>query len=269
MTSRMEALPAPSRTRNVRTTNAPGLPAPAGELAFLLDIDGTLLDIAPTPRAVLVPATLRQTLARIGKLSDGALALISGRSLQDIDRIFAPIQLPAIGGHGAEFRPVKGKASLRGRATPLSSALRQRLAGIAALGPGIIVEDKGYSLALHYRQAPKLKRAIERAVDAVRAETPGLEALPGKAVIEIKHKGLDKRKAVRRLMEFAPFAGRRPVFIGDDYTDESVFAVLPEFNGIGFSVGRKMPGAAGSFETPRDVRQWLDRISKPEAAAAP
>ena len=215
-----------------------------------------------------VPVSLRQTLGRIEKLSGGALALVSGRSLRDIDRIFAPLQLPAIGGHGAEFRPVKGEASVRGKATPLSSALRRRLAGVAGLGRGIIAEDKGYSLALHYRLAPKLKRAIERAVDTIRAQTPSLEVLPGKAVIEIKHKGLDKGKAVRRLMEFAPFAGRRPVFIGDDYTDESVFAVLPELDGIGFSVGRKMPGAAGSFETPRDVRQWLERISKPEAAAA-
>ena len=143
------------------TDIVPGLPAPPAELAFLLDIDGTILDIAPTPSGVRVSSSLRETLARLDRLSGDALALVSGRSLQDIDRVFAPLRLAAIGGHGAELRPAKEKAPVAGRAPALPADLRQRLAGLAALGSGIIVEDKGYSLALHYRLAPDLKDAVE------------------------------------------------------------------------------------------------------------
>ena len=253
------------------TEIVPGLPAPPAELAFLLDIDGTILDIAATPPQVRVPNSLRETLARLDRLSGGALALVSGRSLQDIDRVFAPLRLTAIGGHGAELRPAKREAPIVGRAAPLPAELRRRLAGIAALGTGIIVEDKGYSLALHYRLAPKLKDAVDNAVAEICANGPAgtLDVLPGKAVIEIKRVGFEKGTAVRELMHFPPFVGRRPVFVGDDVTDASVFAVLPEFDGVGFSVGRTFPGVADCFAAPRDVRKWLTRISKLEAVATP
>jgi trehalose 6-phosphate phosphatase len=249
----------------------PGLPAPPAELAFLLDIDGTILDIAATPAQVRVPNSLRETLARLDRLSGGALALVSGRSLLDIDRIFAPLRLAAIGGHGAELRPAKQAAPVAGRAAPLPSELRQRLAGVAALGTGIIVEDKGYSLALHYRLAPNLKDAVENAVAAICAKAPAgmLDVLPGKAVIEIKRIGFEKGAAVRELMRHPPFAGRRALFVGDDVTDASVFAVLPEFGGVGFSVGRLFPEVAGCFPAPRDVRKWLAQISRLEAVATP
>jgi trehalose 6-phosphate phosphatase len=247
----------------------PGLPGPPVELAFLLDIDGTILYIAATPAEVRVPNSLRETLARLDRLSGDALALVSGRSLQDIDRIFAPLRLAAIGGHGAELRPAKHEAPVVGRALPLPSELRQELAGIAALGTGIIVEDKGYSLALHYRLAPNLEHAVENAVAAICAKAPAgtIDVLPGKAVIEIKRIGFEKGTAVRELMRHPPFAGRRPLFLGDDVTDASVFAILPEFNGTGFSVGRRFPGVAGCFAAPRDVRKWLARISRLEAVA--
>ena len=249
----------------------PGLPAPPAGLAFLLDIDGTILDIAATPPEVRVPGGLRETLARLERLSGKALALVSGRSLQDIDRVFAPLRLPAIGGHGAELRLAKQEAPVAGRAAPLPSELQQGLAGVATLGTGIIVEDKGYSLALHYRLAPNLKDAVENAVAAICAKAPAgtLDVLPGKAVIEIKRIGFEKGAAVRELMCHPPFAGRRPLFVGDDVTDASVFAVLPEFDGVGFSVGRMFPGVAGCFPAPRDVRKWLAQISRLEAVATP
>jgi trehalose 6-phosphate phosphatase len=253
------------------TDIVPGLPAPPAELAFLLDIDGTILDIAPTPSGVRVSSSLRETLARLDRLSGDALALVSGRSLQDIDRVFAPLRLAAIGGHGAELRPAKEKAPVASRAPALPADLRQRLAGLAALGSGIIVEDKGYSLALHYRLAPDLKDAVENAVAAIYAQAPRgtIEVLAGKAVIEIKRTGFEKGTGVRELMRHPPFAGRRPVFIGDDITDATVFAVLPEFDGIGFSVGRMFPGVTECFSAPRDVRKWLAQISKLEAVATP
>lgn len=251
------------------TDIVPGLPAPPSELAFLLDIDGTILDIAATPEEVRVDNRLRDTLVRLDRLSGNALALVSGRSLQDIDRIFAPLRLAAIGGHGAEVRVAKQEAAIPGRAPPLPSELRQRFAAIAGLGNGIIVEDKGYSIALHYRLAPDLKDAIESAVAVIYASQPSglLDVLPGKAVIEIKRRGFEKGTGVRELTRHPPFAGRRPVFVGDDITDASVFAVLPEFGGIGFSVGRMFAGAAHCFSAPRDVRKWLEQISRLEAVA--
>ncbi len=128
---------------------------PASDLrrcAILLDIDGTILDFAPSPRQVAVPADLRQTLTRLRTLTEGALALVSGRSVDDIDRIFSPLRLAAIGVHGAEMR-TGGDAPVQTRAVPLSEELKSALAKVAKLAPGILIEDKGYSLALHYRQS--------------------------------------------------------------------------------------------------------------------
>ncbi len=234
------------------------------QVAILLDIDGTLLDIAPTPAEVRVPSTLRRTLATLQKCTGGALALVSGRSLRDIDRIFSPLHLSAVGGHGAEIRVLPERDTDRQRTVPLDKKLRRRFADIAESGDGIIVEDKGYSLALHYRLAPERKRAVEDAVAAICADLPAafVEVLPGKAVLEIKKIGFDKGTAIQYLMSLPPFAGRRPIFVGDDTTDEAAFAVLPEFNGIAISVGRMVPGVTQRFETPTDVRRWLERIAK-------
>src|ERR1700726_4823338 len=132
------------------------------ECAVLLDIDGTLLDLAPTPREVWVPPGLAKTLNRLLEKTSGALALVSGRSLNDIDLIFAPEQFPAVGGHGAEMRLSGDSESVAVHAPPMDKELKRRLAAIAKLSPGILLEDKGYSLALHYRlRAPAGERIFE------------------------------------------------------------------------------------------------------------
>ena len=136
----------------------PQLP-PLEELAFLLDLDGTLLDLAPTPREVWVPPGLADTLSRLIRRNAGALALVSGRSLGDIDMIFAPAVFPAVGGHGAEMRLTPDTEAVATHAPPMDKDLKRRLAAIAKLAPGILVEDKGYSLALHYRLAPQAEQA--------------------------------------------------------------------------------------------------------------
>ena len=230
--------------------------------ALLLDIDGTLLDLAPTPREVWVPPDLANTLPRLLARTSGALALVSGRSVNDIDLIFAPMQFPAVGGHGAEMRLTPETESVSAHAPPMDKELKRRLAAIAKLSPGILLEDKGYSLALHYRLAPHAAQAIYDAVSAIRADLPDapIEVLPGKSVCEIKHSGFTKATGVRELMTRAPFKGRRPVFIGDDVTDETVFAIMPEFDGLAFSVGRRARGVAGHFDEPRDVRAWLAHL---------
>jgi trehalose 6-phosphate phosphatase len=234
------------------------------EFAILLDIDGTLLDIAATPHDVRVPPALRKTLATLKERTDGAIALVSGRSLSDIDLIFAPLKLSAVGGPGAEIRiGANGKANgVLSRF--LDRKTRARLIEVAEVDEGVIMEDKGYSVALHYRLAPDKKRAIEDAVAAICGELPAgtVEVLPGKAVIEIKKSGFNKGTALRALMTQQPFAGRKPIFIGDDVTDEAAFAIVPEFDGLAISVGRMVPGVAQRFETPGDVRRWLERIAK-------
>ena len=249
----------------------PHLLAPhLNETAILLDIDGTLLDLMPTPREVWVPPGLSKALNRLLERTSGALALVSGRSLNDIDLIFAPAEFPAVGGHGAEMRVTSDGEAVAARAPPMDKDLKRRLAAIAKLSPGILLEDKGYSLALHYRLAPHAEKAIYEAVSLIRADLPHapIEVLPGKSVCEIKHSGFTKASGVRELMTREPFKGRRPLFIGDDVTDESVFAIMPDLNGLAFSVGRRSKGVAGHFDEPSDVREFLARLLDDEGATA-
>jgi trehalose 6-phosphate phosphatase len=240
------------------------------ECAILLDIDGTLLDLAPTPREVWVPPDLATTLNRLLEKTSGALALVSGRSLNDIDLIFAPELFPAVGGHGAEMRLTTEGEAVATRAPPMDKELKRRLAAIAKLSPGILLEDKGYSLALHYRLAPHAERAIYEAVSLIRADLPeaAIEVMPGKCVCEIKHSGFSKASGVIELMRHQPFKGRRPIFVGDDITDESVFAIMPDFGGLAFSVGRRATGVTDHFDEPREVRQWLAGLVDGAANAA-
>jgi trehalose 6-phosphate phosphatase len=239
------------------------------ETAVLLDIDGTLLDLAPTPREVWVPPGLSKTLNRLLQRTGGALALVSGRSLNDIDLIFAPDQYPAVGGHGAEMRLDPDSEAVAAHAPPMDKELKRRLAAIAKLSPGILLEDKGYSLALHYRLAPHAEKAIYEAISLIRADLPNapIEVLPGKCVFEIKHSGFTKASGVRELMTREPFRGRRPFFIGDDVTDESVFAIMPDLDGLAFSVGRRAKGVAGHFDAPSDVREFLAHLLDDERDA--
>jgi len=231
-------------------------------VAILLDIDGTLLDLMPTPREVWVPPGLSNTLKALLERTSGALALVSGRSLDDIDRIFVPDRFPAIGGHGAELRLEPDSKAATACAPLLDKDLRRRLAAIATLCPGILLEDKGYSLALHYRLAPHAEKAIFEAVSLILREIPNspIEVLPGKFVCEIKQSGFTKASGVRKLMMRPPFEGRRPLFIGDDVTDESVFAIMPDMNGLAFSVGHRAKGVNGHFGTPGDVREFLAHL---------
>src|ERR1700682_6517245 len=249
-------------------------PAPGGlgrhwdQCAILLDIYGTLLDLAPTAREVWGPPGLAKTLNRLLMRTSGALALVSGRSLNDIDLIFAPEQYPAVGGHGAEMRISQDSEAVATHAPPMDRELKRRLAVTAKLSPGIFLEDKGYSLALHHRLAPHAEKAIYEAVSLIRADLPNapIEVLPGKCVCEIQHSGFNNASGVIELMNHAPFKGRRPIFIGDDVTDESVFAIMPDFGGLAFSVGRRAQGVADCFDDPAQVRDWLARLVGDEAA---
>lgn len=238
--------------------------------AVLLDVDGTILDIAATPRDVVVPQRLKQALKTLCRDTSGAIAFVSGRSLADLDRLFTPLKLAAIAGHGAELRLSANEKPSRYDAT-IGDDLRAQFEAFVSKFDGIILEDKGYSLALHYRLVPEHAEAVREAVAAACAVYPNsaTEVLPGKAVIEVKFSTFNKGTAIRNLMMHPPFRGRRPVFIGDDVTDESAFAVLPEFDGVGFSVGRRISGLAGCFPEPDDVRQWIYRVAGTDKADHP
>jgi trehalose 6-phosphate phosphatase len=231
--------------------------------AVLLDVDGTLLDIAAEPSDVVVPERLKRSLAALAQATGGAVAFVSGRPLADLDRLFAPLKLAAVAGHGAELR-LNAEDQPNRSEPPLAGDLRAKFHALMSKLDGIVVEDKGYSLALHYRQAPEHAETLHQAVAATLASYPsnGIEVLPGKDVIEVKSAAFNKGTGIRTLMSFPPFRGRRPLFIGDDVTDQAAFAVLPEFGGMGFSVGHVMAGLAGSFAQPCDVRAWLYRATE-------
>jgi trehalose 6-phosphate phosphatase len=238
--------------------------------ALLLDVDGTLLDIASTPEGVVVPAALAPTLRHLLTRTGGAVALVSGRTIATLDRLFAPLTLPAIGGHGAEMRLSGGDPVAKRRPAPLSQKLRRKLHALAGIDPRLLVEDKLHSVALHYRLALQREDFLKQEVASIVAadHASEVESLFGKAVIEVKPKHYNKGTAVTELMTCEPFAGRTPLFIGDDTTDEAVFAILPDLAGYGFSVGREMAGADGVFESPHAVRAWLSGLAGQAEPAA-
>jgi len=241
---------------------SPWEPRDPASIALLLDVDGTILDLAVTPSSVEVPQALRTSLGALHARCGGALALVSGRLIENLDALFAPLRLPAIGGHGAQIR-LRADEPVHLRTGPvIGGALRKLVEGLA-LDSRILVEDKGSSLAVHYRLAPELGPSLEvklRAmVDAVAADA--LDLLHGKLVIELKSAKVNKGEAVRELLQRAPFAQRTPVFVGDDVTDQSVFRVLPGLGGVGYSVERLMAGASAAFRSPGDVRAWLAHLS--------
>jgi trehalose 6-phosphate phosphatase len=244
----------------IHTDEITSLAISLDHVALLLDIDGTLLDIAARPDSVIVPAGLRETLAALHVRCGGALALVSGRTLASIDRIFAPLRLPAIGSHGAQVRSAKTALELE---CFLPDALRRWLVSLANAVPGILIEDKRHSLAMHFRLAPDEEAHLMKALHERRGaiEAAGFQLLKGKAMVEVKPRSYNKGTALRTLMTTPNFAGRQPVFLGDDTTDEDVFRILPEFGGLGYSVGRQVEGTAGTFGSPGDVRRWLSRLA--------
>ena len=229
--------------------------------ALLFDVDGTLIDIGPSPFEVDMPESLKDSLLRLLEKTGGALALVSGRPIRDLDTLFAPLQLPAVGGHGAETRLHVAEAPRR--IPDLDASLRRELIAAVAHNPSLAYEDKGYSVALHFRKSPHEEARLRASVQKTLARFPNedTEALPGKAMIEIKRPGISKGEAVRALMQLQPFAGRVPVFVGDDVTDKSVFAIMPAVGGINFSVSRQFDGVQHVFSAPADVRRALAQMS--------
>jgi trehalose 6-phosphate phosphatase len=240
------------------------MPPVGDNTALFLDIDGTLLDLAQTPDRVKVPHDLIKALERLTEHLSGALAFVSGRSLDSIDSLFAPFKPAAIGVHGGEIRGADGEVA---RSQLLPEMVVEIFSGLADNIPGLLLEDKRSALALHYRLAPEAQPVLVSAMEkhAKLFESEKVRILHGKAVIEALPAGVDKGTAVLELARQKPFAGRAVLFGGDDTTDMDVFRILPRLNGRGFSVGRAFPGAEYVFGSPRAVRQWLANAAGMEA----
>jgi trehalose 6-phosphate phosphatase len=260
------AMPTEMALRPSSIESALSGPGDLESTALLLDIDGTILDVAVTPGSVVVSDALRSSLKELHAKCGGALALVSGRLIYDIDNLFAPLRLPAIGGHGAEMRVSAEMPTHAQHADAISDALRKLVAAAVADDPRLIVEDKTTSLAVHYRLAPQMEETLKTRIAAIvsRSAVQNLEVMHGKAVIEIKSSHFSKGTAVQEMMKNPPFQGRKPIFIGDDTTDVTVFKILPALGGIGYSVEGFMPGANGIFGSPHEVRSWLASLCERE-----
>ncbi len=245
-------------------------PLPQPNWALFLDIDGTLLDIADTPDRVHVPARLRDDLQTAARKLHGALALVSGRPISDIDRLFQPLQLAASGQHGSEWRPLPGAAPQAVAEAPLPPGLHDAAARLGNLHPGIVVERKSHALAVHYRNAPDFGAEIGGRLAEAMAGYDGLMLLHGKAVWEIKDARQSKGTAVELFMQQAAFADRVAVFIGDDRTDEDGFHAVEARGGLAIPVGQLAlkRGRGPAFSTPAQVRAWLSDFARRDEAAA-
>lgn len=228
--------------------------------ALFLDFDGSIVDFALGPDAIVLKPGTIALLENLSRRLDGALAIISGRRIADIDRYLAPLQLPASGVHGLEFRP--NPRDMRG--APLSDELseaRRRLA--ADIGPAdpIFLEDKAGALVLHYRAHPEQRGRAEALAQAAARRLDTLRVMSGHAIFEIVQRNITKGKALRRFMRRAPFQGRIPLFVGDDETDEDGFRAAAAEGGFGVKIGPEETAAAYRLPDTEAVHVWLGRLT--------
>lgn len=235
----------------------PALPPRA---ALLLDMDGTLIEIAPTPDAVIVPPGLTDTLRRLRHQLDGALAVISGRPIAQIDALLGDAPYAVAGEHGGALRRAPGEAVDRHAVPDLPPEAFARAEQAIAAVPGSLLERKSHGLVLHFRRAPAAEAALRTTAEAIAALAPGLIVMPASMAWEVKPSGIDKGRAVTALMQHPPFQGRTPVYIGDDVTDEDGMRAARDLGGLGLRVQEY-------FGDPAGVRAWLAGAVKQGRAA--
>ncbi|HYJ39142.1 MAG TPA: trehalose-phosphatase [Steroidobacteraceae bacterium] len=246
-------------TREAGTEHA--VPLPTTAWCLFLDVDGTLLELADHPGAVFVDPELGELLARLRSAANGAVALVSGRTIADLDRLFNDPTLLVAGMHGCERRDANGELHVAPVALEQLSGVRAGLQRLAARHPGILLEDKGAGLALHFLKARELEHELRAEVSLLAAPlVPAFALLDGHAVIEVKPAAHTKDSAVTAFMEEAPFRGRQPIFVGDDQTDYGGFAAVRRFDGLAVAVGPRVK-AEWWLPGPAAVRQWLGQLA--------
>lgn len=249
---------APGTGQPLPPTELPGGPS---RYAFFLDIDGTLIRLAEAPGRAYVDPWLLEILRVLDKAAAGAVALISGRTVASIDRLFAPLSFAAAGQHGAERRTAAGTLQRHAPGAAQVEAARRCVAAWVAGMEGVLLEDKGICVAVHYRQAPQREAEARAAVERCRERTGGAyEVQSGKMVFELRPAGINKGTAIRQFMAEEPFAGRVPLFLGDDATDEHGFAAINGMAGRAVKVGEGNSLAAWRLPDVAAVRAWLASI---------
>jgi trehalose 6-phosphate phosphatase len=220
--------------------------------ALFLDLDGTLLEIAATPEQVVVPPGLPSLLAHLHHQLEGAVAIVTGRPLSQVDRLLDPFTCSAAGEHGVSLRYFDGTREELPAGLAVPDIWREALAAAAERWPGVLIEPKPHGCAVHYRLAPEYSNQVWRLVRAlVPPEHPWFRLMPAREAVEIGLRAASKGNAVERFMAHAPFHGRRPIFIGDDFTDEAGIAKAHELGGVGLRVKEAFGG------DPAQVRAWL------------
>lgn len=236
-------------------TPTAALPAIPPGTALFLDFDGTLVDLADQPDAVRVPDDLVPLLLQLEQQLGGAVAIVSGRKLAELDDFLAPLTLPTAAEHGAHYRQADG-SHVQAASPDLAPVIRQVLA-LAECHAGLRAEVKASCVALHYRHAPQLEALAHQVMRHAANSQPGLSLLSGKLVFEIKPAHVSKGRAIEDFMQLPPFAGRAPVFVGDDVTDEAGFAAVQALGGTAIKVGPGDTLARYRCTDPTAVRQWL------------
>jgi trehalose 6-phosphate phosphatase len=231
--------------------------------ALYLDIDGTILDLAPSPEAVEVPVWMVPLLQRLSRKLDGAVAFVSGRPIAAIDLLFRPLTFPAVGVHGGEVRAPDGQILVDDQLTAELQAAVPLLQQAIGRIRGVQLENKRSVIALHYRNVPERGREVLKVAELIIGSLGSqFSVLMGKCVVEIRPRHLTKGSAMRRLMEQAPFRDRIPIFAGDDTTDEDAFEVVNGLGGISLRIGEQAPTAAKyRLASPDQLRSWLLEVA--------
>ncbi|MBI1209963.1 MAG: trehalose-phosphatase [Alphaproteobacteria bacterium] len=230
-------------------------PQPTANWALFLDLDGTLLDIAPAPDAVAVPEGLVEDLGAVSRALHGALAIVSGRPLGEVDRLLAPLKIPAAGEHGAVIRLPNGVCEeMDGKIPP---EWVEALLAASVRMPGVLIERKAHSVVAHYRGAPNHEDELRQIASRLAGSVPEhFEVLEAKMAFEIRSRDITKGRAVERLMQCEPFRGRMPVFVGDDVTDHDGFRAAEAMGGLAVDVFQRFAGR------PKEVRDWLKQVAR-------
>jgi trehalose 6-phosphate phosphatase len=237
----------------------PFLPAVTEHWALFLDVDGTLLELAETPDAVVVPTRLPDLLLRLRAHMHGALALISGRAISAVDRLLAPLRLPCAGLHGFERRDAQGVLHTMPVDTGALAQMQYAAQQLSAAMPDILFENKGATAAFHFRAAPQREAQLHSELTAI-ARATGFVVQPGVFLYELKPAGVDKGHALKQFLAEPPFAGCTPIFLGDDVTDEYALAAARHCGGIAIQVGpRKSAAANFALADPAAVAEWLEQ----------
>lgn len=238
----------------------PGPLADGAGVSVFLDFDGTLVDLAERPQDVAVAPGLPEALAALARRLDGRLAIVSGRSLATLDQFLGPIGVAMAGSHGGEFRPA-GSTQAQALADPLAAPLCRQLEAFARDNGNLVFEAKPFSAAVHYREHPAVAEPLFAFAAGLAAEH-GLAVKHGKMVVELTMPGSDKGNAVSRFMALAPFTGTRPLFLGDDVTDEDAFAAVRRFDGGGILVGPlRQTQALWRLDDVAAVHRWLEEAA--------